>query len=601
MTSYLIKRILIMIPTYLGVSLMIWLVMTLAPGEPEGASEGGAGPEGALGGVGDLESQDRNVRIFRRQFNLDRPRFFNTWTDLDVDEVQDALVKVDTGVSGLGKDGPTLYKEAKRKLDDWSHYAVPALVELLARNQGDPELQFLTLRRLRQAAYTYRTVYPAGYRPTPEERARDKEIDRENALIESAELKWAPDASAEERAQAVENWQAWFEERKERWEYSFGDKVRVALTDTQFGKYWGNLLKGDLGLSVKTKEPVTEMIFSRFKYSLSLAVPAFLIAWVLAVFLGVFGATNHNTAGDQIIGVVLFMLYSIPTFVMAMLLQRWPAAPGSILAWLIAVGIAVWFSTRRTRFVYGAAPRARLVVAWLAVIFMSVRVLQESLPVGIFAVAMTILTGVVAWRRERETSDPTQRWLGVTHLLICSAFTFFGGVMLSDVLVRAMGVFPSSNFESANAVQNLNTWEHFKDVLRHITLPLIAYTYGSLAYISRQARSGMLEVLRADFVRTARAKGCSERTVVWKHGVRNGMMPIVTLLGTALPILIAGSVFIETVFNIDGFGKLMVNSILSKDYNVVMGIQLIVAALTLIGLLLTDLIYAAMDPRISFK
>ena len=147
----------------------------------------------------------------------------------------------------------------------------------------------------------------------------------------------------------------------------------------------------------------------------------------------------------------------------------------------------------------------------------------------------------------------------------------------------------------------MTTWEHFKDVLWHITLPLIVYTYGGLAFISRQARSGMLEVLKSDFVRTARAKGLNERSVVWKHAVRNGMMPIVTLLGTALPVLLAGSVFIEQVFNIDGFGKLMIKSIFDKDYNVVMGIQLIVAALTLVGMLLTDLIYAAMDPRISFK
>ena len=111
----------------------------------------------------------------------------------------------------------------------------------------------------------------------------------------------------------------------------------------------------------------------------------------------------------------------------------------------------------------------------------------------------------------------------------------------------------------------------------------------------------MLQVLKADFVRTARAKGLSERTVIWKHAVRNGMMPIVTLLGTALPVLLAGSVIIEYIFNIDGFGLLMIKSIFQKDYNVVMGIQIIVAALTLIGLLLTDLIYAAMDPRISYK
>jgi ABC-type dipeptide/oligopeptide/nickel transport system permease component len=175
------------------------------------------------------------------------------------------------------------------------------------------------------------------------------------------------------------------------------------------------------------------------------------------------------------------------------------------------------------------------------------------------------------------------------------------GTVLQKWLAVEWGLFPTEGFESPNAIQTMNTWEHFKDVLHHITLPMIVYTYGSLAYISRQARSGMLQVLKADFVRTARAKGLSERTVIWKHAVRNGMMPIITLLGTALPILLAGSLIIEYIFNIDGFGLLMITSIFQKDYNVVMGIQLIVAALTLFGLLLTDLFYAAMDPRISLK
>jgi peptide/nickel transport system permease protein len=236
---------------------------------------------------------------------------------------------------------------------------------------------------------------------------------------------------------------------------------------------------------------VGRLILDKLPYSLSIAVPAFLIAWVLAVFLGVFSATRHGGAADQAVGVGLFALYSIPSFVAATLLQRW------------------------------------LCIEWK--------------------------------------------------------------------------LFPLDGFESPEAGQTLTTWEHLFDVLGHVTLPIVVYTYGALAYISRHARSGMLDVLRMDYVRTARAKGLPERTVVWRHAVRNGMMPIVTLLGTALPILLGGSVFIEYVFNIDGFGQLMIHSILQKDYNVVMGVQLITAVLTLVGLLLTDVLYAAMDPRISLK
>jgi peptide/nickel transport system permease protein len=488
--DYLIKRLLIMIPTFLGVSLMLFVVMAAAPGEPSsmaGSQDPGASAD-TLANVTDLEAQNRNVRMFRRQFNLDRPLFFNDWTKLEAAEVRAALEEVRDGALEAG---PQAYKDAKRSLEDWSHYAVPPLVEVLETSMDDPELQDRALRYLRQGAYRFRTIYPSGYKRTPDDIARDREIDRENLLLNQPQYGWAPGADRAKRAAVVAAWRAWLDERSERFSYDFGDRVRVGLSDTQFGKYWGNLFQGDLGLSNIKQEPVLGMILSRLKYSLSLAVPAFLIAWILAVFLGVFSATQHNKPVDQGVGMGLFMLYSIPTFVAATLLQKW--------------------------------------------------------------------------------------------------------------LCVEEGLFPLSGFESAEAKDTMTTWEHFLDVLEHITLPLIVYTYGSLAYISRQARSGMLEVLKSDFVRTARAKGVPERHVVWRHAVRNGMMPIVTLLGTALPVLLAGSVFIEVVFNIDGFGRLMVESIIQKDYNVVMGIQLIVAVLTLIGLLLTDLIYAAMDPRISYK
>ena len=111
----------------------------------------------------------------------------------------------------------------------------------------------------------------------------------------------------------------------------------------------------------------------------------------------------------------------------------------------------------------------------------------------------------------------------------------------------------------------------------------------------------MLEVLKSDFVRTARAKGLRESVVVWKHAVRNGMIPLLTLLGTALPVLLAGSVVIESVFGIPGFGDAMLRAILDKDYNVVLGISLISAALTLIGLLIADILYATVDPRVSLQ
>ena len=485
MLTYLIKRVLIIIPTFIGVSMMIWLVMTLAPGEPDAPGAGGQDSSE----LSSMESKNKNVRMFRRQYYLDRPRFWNNWTTLKEEDVLEAIKR-----AGKPADGPEESKaklKAVRSLDDWQMFAVRPLVSLLSSTANDPSLQNDVLRYLRQSAYSYRPTYAAGYTPTEEERAQEKANDEQNRLIDTDAYKWSRDADGEKRAAVVATWKDWYQKNRAKYEFEGWEKFKIGIGDTQFGKYWSNMFHFDFGKSTVTKEPVLDMIVSRFKYSLSLAVPAFLIAWILAIFLGVFGATHHGSKADQTLGVGLFMLYSIPAFVAATVLQQ---------------------------------------------------------------------------------------LLAVDHR-----------------------IFPVKGFESANAATNLTTWEHLKDVLWHITLPLICYSYGGLAYISRQARSGMLQVLRADYIRTARAKGLKERTVVWKHGVRNGMMPIVTLLGTALPVLVAGSVFIETVFNIDGFGRLMIQSIFQRDYNVVMGIQLIVAMLTLVGLLLTDLIYASMDPRISFK
>jgi peptide/nickel transport system permease protein len=485
---YLLRRVLWMIPTFMGISLAIWLVMTLAPGEPDkpgGGGDFGADPSASLS---NLETNNKNVRMFRRQFNLDRPRFWNGWTTLAKDEVAEA---VNVAFEGVRTHGAGKVKKARRALEDWGTYAVPHLVAVLAEASG-PRQTFV-LRTLRQAAYRYRPTYGAGYLPSAEENARDREDEEQNLRLDRPEFKWAGDsATEEERRRAVASWTAWLDEQRARgaWSWSAWDRVAVGLTDTQFTQYWANLVRLDLGMSSRLEQPVTTVIGERLKYSLTLAVPSFLIAWGMAVLLGVTSAVNHRKPLDQGIGLGLFVLYSLPVFVVATILQR------------------------------------KVAVEW--------------------------------------------------------------------------GLLPTSEFDSGLAAKSMNSWDALLDVLRHVTLPIVCFTYGSLAYISRQARSGMLEVLKSDYVRTARAKGMPESTVVWRHAVRNGMMPIVTLLGTALPVLLGGSVIIELVFNIDGFGLLMLNSIFQKDYNVVMGVELIVAALTLVGMLLTDVIYALMDPRISY-
>jgi peptide/nickel transport system permease protein len=137
------------------------------------------------------------------------------------------------------------------------------------------------------------------------------------------------------------------------------------------------------------------------------------------------------------------------------------------------------------------------------------------------------------------------------------------------------------------------------DRLWHMVLPVACLTYGGLAYLSRLTRASMLEVIREDYVRTARAKGLSERVVIFKHAFRNALLPLVTIMGLLLPAMFGGSVIIESVFSIPGMGQLGFQAVLSRDYPVIMAITTISGVLTLVGLLVSDILYAVLDPRIK--
>jgi peptide/nickel transport system permease protein len=141
-------------------------------------------------------------------------------------------------------------------------------------------------------------------------------------------------------------------------------------------------------------------------------------------------------------------------------------------------------------------------------------------------------------------------------------------------------------------------WRQQWDFISHLILPVTVATFGGLAGFSRYMRQSMLEVIRQDYIQSARAKGLDERTVIGKHALRNELLPIVTILGLSLPGLIGGSVIVETIFAIPGMGQLMVQSVFARDYPVIMGNLVIVAALTLGANLVADLTYSAIDPRI---
>jgi len=177
---------------------------------------------------------------------------------------------------------------------------------------------------------------------------------------------------------------------------------------------------------------------------------------------------------------------------------------------------------------------------------------------------------------------------------------FWMALLLIYLFGVQWGVLPISGKESLDTT-GFTTLQWLMDRAEHLVLPVFVSAIGGLAGFSRYMRNNMLEVMRQDYIRTARAKGLPENTVIYKHALRNALMPVITILGLSLPGIIGGSVIMETVFGIDGMGRLMFQAVFSRDYNVAMGILVPAAVLTMLGNFLADIGYALADPRVRLR
>jgi peptide/nickel transport system permease protein len=175
--------------------------------------------------------------------------------------------------------------------------------------------------------------------------------------------------------------------------------------------------------------------------------------------------------------------------------------------------------------------------------------------------------------------------------------TFWLALLLMILFGVKLGWLPISGISSLE-YESLGTAGKAADRARHLVLPVLLAAFGGLAGMSRYMRSNMLEVIRQDYIATARAKGLREGKVVFRHAMRNALLPVITILGLSVPDLLGGSVIFETIFAIPGMGQLFYQGVMSRDYPLIMGILTIGAFLTLLGNLLADVGYALADPRI---
>lgn len=221
--------------------------------------------------------------------------------------------------------------------------------------------------------------------------------------------------------------------------------------------------------------------------------------------------------------------------------------------------------------------------------------LRLTITALVLHIVVGVVLGVISAIKYNSLFD---RINTVAALFLYSIPSFWLGLMLILIFSLKLGILPSSHMQSVG-YQNLQGMELFVNQLKHLILPAFVLGVASAASMARYMRGSMMDVLREDYINTARAKGLSNGKVYMKHAFRNASLPIVTIVGLSLPFLLGGSVVVEKIFSWPGMGRLMVDAIYARDYPVVLAINFVVSALVIGGNLLADLGYAILDPRVT--
>jgi len=471
MFKYIVKRLFIFIPTLIAISLLTFVISINAPGDPvESMLNQNVGGEGR---AGDKLAGEKSYNELRHKLGFDLPLFYFSITNATYPD--------------------TLYKIPKKSHRD--------NLERLSYEYGNwPDVSdyYLKLRKLEYTAFKV---------PINDSTSKSLRIikDAINVLyinydestisntIENIEFEIFNNLTIRKVCEKDYLKFKNAHDHMELFKSTINRYIPVIYwygLNNQYHNWISGFVVGNFGISYQDKRPVSSKIFDALKWSMILSILSIIIAYIIAIPLGVKSAINKGKPSEKIITTLLFLLYSLPNF---------------------------WVATMLIQFLGG---------------------------------------GGLNW------------------------FPTFG-----------IGDLPDS----------APYWDRFFDTAYHFILPLFCLTYASFAFISRQMRGGMLDVLEMDFVRTARAKGLKQKTVVWKHAFRNSLIPIITLFANIFPLAISGSFIIEVIFSIPGMGQLSLKAIFARDYPIVFTVLMFTAILTLIGNLVADILYAYVDPRISFS
>ena len=214
----------------------------------------------------------------------------------------------------------------------------------------------------------------------------------------------------------------------------------------------------------------------------------------------------------------------------------------------------------------------------------------------LLSILIAIPLGIVCATKQYSVADKATTILTFVSISLPS---FLLGLILINVFALKIKIFPIGGMTTAGS--SLTGAAHYKDILIHMVLPVVSLTILQAGSLVRYVRTAMLEVINQDYIRTARAKGLKEKVVIYKHALRNGLIPVITYIGMSLPGLFAGALITETIFVWPGIGRIGYEAILNRDYTLLMGFNMFMAILTLMGNLISDVLYAVVDPRIKLK
>jgi peptide/nickel transport system permease protein len=497
MLAYLLKRILLFIPTLILISLLAFVISVSAPGDPVDRLSTAA-ESGEMSNAPAQAVQEQKI-YWSHRLGLDLPVFYFSIIPLSY---PDTLYKI---VDKTEREALKSFLNSYGKWEQISAYH--ASLEKLNRSQDQIKLDSLPSKfisrsdaneAINQSRFTIASLLSTADPDIIEVKVQElahlfqrfsffddqmnllKQVEENYNAMVTQPVKWK---------HFVPSLHFYPQNQYHRW--LFGDGNALTGKGSTFSK---GLIRGDLGISYTTKMPVTEVIARRLGWSLFFTLSSVLLAYLVSIPIGIRAAVHHGSLFDRTSTVLLFILHSMPIFWVATLLLMTFANPDAL----------YWFPTTGVKPVTGYPPES----------------------------------------------------------------SFLERVRIS---------------------------------LPYIMLPLIAYTYSSLAFLSRITRVAMLETIQQDYIRTARAKGLPENTVVYKHAFRNALLPIITVFANVFPAAIGGSVILETIFTIPGMGLETYQAIQSQNYPMIVGVFTLTGVLTLVGYLVADILYALADPRISFS